>query len=722
MAIEYQSRALALDPEDQPFAARRLTYLGIAYKNRHRSLDKLDDIEKAIECDSRALALTPNSDSELPIRLANIGLSHNYRFARLGEFNDLKKAVEYHSSALNVAPNDHPHFSTILANLGLSYKSMFEHQGGSDTLIKAIECQSRALGMLPDDHSNIPLQYSALLSTCRLQYPEPLDYSPHRLAAQALAKAPRAQFRYTSWWARLVPDNNILDRLEAYQAVINLLPEFVGLDSTTDHRYDDLAGVEGLVLQAASIAINSSRYALALEWLEHARCIVWNQSIMLRAPIHNLRSLYPDLALKLRVTSDQLHATSFQESEYQRGSRHQADQDRYRLAIEYKALLSQARALPGFSDFLRPMKANSLVRAARYGPIVAINCHEDRSDALVILPGRDDIRHIPLPEFTGQKAKYTRFEMEKSLRNRRNKSRGTQRRPVIPQEEVEFESVLTILWYDVVRPVLDFLGYIHDASTNNLPHITWCPTGLLSFLPLHAAGDYNEHRSKVFDYVISSYAPTVTSLLTHSPVSLDGDTSVLAIGQENTPGHNPLPGTTRELAYVRSHTQGKVKYSELVGSRAGTDIVLDEMERHDWVHLACHAHQNVRDPNWSGFFLHNGTLDLVSINRRSFKNKGLAFLSACQTATGDEELPDEAVHLASGMLMAGYSSVIGTIWSVVDDDAPFVADKVYDQLMKEGKIGSGEAGRALHNAIMELRESVGEKSFGHWAPYIHIGS
>jgi CHAT domain-containing protein len=146
------------------------------------------------------------------------------------------------------------------------------------------------------------------------------------------------------------------------------------------------------------------------------------------------------------------------------------------------------------------------------------------------------------------------------------------------------------------------------------------------------------------------------------------------------------------------------------------------MERHDWVHLACHAHQNVRDPNWSGFFLHNGTLDLVSINRRSFKNKGLAFLSACQTATGDEELPDEAVHLASGMLMAGYSSVIGTIWSVVDDDAPFVADKVYDQLMKEGKIGSGEAGRALHNAIMELRESVGEKSFGHWAPYIHIGS
>ncbi|ELU35559.1 hypothetical protein AG1IA_10411 [Rhizoctonia solani AG-1 IA] len=30
------------------------------------------------------------------------------------------------------------------------------------------------------------------------------------------------------------------------------------------------------------------------------------------------------------------------------------------------------------------------------------------------------------------------------------------------------------------------------------------------------------------------------------------------------------------------------------------------MEEHDWVHLACHAHQNVTDPTKSGFFLHGG--------------------------------------------------------------------------------------------------------------------
>ncbi|CCO36348.1 hypothetical protein BN14_10482 [Rhizoctonia solani AG-1 IB] len=255
-----------------------------------------------------------------------------------------------------------------------------------------------------------------------------------------------------------------------------------------------------------------------------------------------------------------------------------------------------------------------------------------------------------------------------------------------------------------------------------MPHITWCPTGALSFLPLHAAGDYNKPRSRVFDFVISSYTPTLTALLSSKTSLLSQDSRVLAIGQENTPGHRPLPGTSRELACFKAHAQDRVGYSELIDYRATKAAVLDAMEDHDWVHLACHASQNVHDPNQSGFFMHDGTLDLASINRRSFSNKGLAFLSACQTATGDEKLPDEAIHLASGMLMAGYTSVIGTMWSVDDNDAPYVADKVYDQLMKMGKIGNGEAGKALHDAVAGLREQVKEENFARWVPFIHIGS
>lgn len=57
-------------------------------------------------------------------------------------------------------------------------------------------------------------------------------------------------------------------------------------------------------------------------------------------------------------------------------------------------------------------------------------------------------------------------------------------------------------------------------------------------------------------------------------------------------------------------------------------------------------------------------------------------LSACQTATGDAKLPEEAVHLAAGMLAIGFQSVVGTMWSLGDADAPVVADAFYESLLK----------------------------------------
>jgi CHAT domain-containing protein len=45
-------------------------------------------------------------------------------------------------------------------------------------------------------------------------------------------------------------------------------------------------------------------------------------------------------------------------------------------------------------------------------------------------------------------------------------------------------------------------------------------------------------------------------------------------------------------------------------------------------------------------------------------NAFLAFLSACEMAKGDKEQPDQAMHLAAGMLFRGFKSVIATMWYV----------------------------------------------------------
>ncbi|KAJ1300992.1 hypothetical protein OPQ81_003416 [Rhizoctonia solani] len=741
-SLNYGSSALELTPDDHPQLSSWLSYMAafytdrfhfsdrlagqaVSYTDRFQRLCALDDLDKALEYKYRALDLTPDGHPDLSNRLISLAKTHYNRFQHLGELDDLEKSIEYRSRALKLTPDGHPDLPGQIFGLGASYRERFEHLGEPDDLAKAIQYQSHGLTRTPENHPSLPLCHFSWALSCLSQYEHTGDSSnlncsldSFRKASQSVVGAPRDRFGYAFTWAKLASEYESLNCIEAYHNTMDLLPEFIWLGATTNQRYRNLSLAEGLAVRAASAAILYSDHRLALEWLEHARCVVWNQSLMLRSPLDLLESSHPELATRLQTVANQLHQAS-SGSPVPQGS--SALEDRLHLARDYNNLLAQAHKMSGFEDFLQPVKAIGLTRAACHGPVVVINCHEDHCDALLILPGSDNVQHLPLANFTEEMGRHARSEILKSLRRKGLRERGVRIRQE-PGPNDSIGRVLATLWNGIVKPILDFLGYTNFVSADSLPHITWCLTGVISFLPLHAAGDYDQPRSRVFDYAISSYTPNLTALLASTPNSLSAGSRVLAIGQEATPSHKPLPGTTRELAYVKAHTENIAKYSQLADCQATTTAVLDAMEQHDWVHLACHAHQNIDDPTKSGFFLHDGTLDLAAINRRSFKNKGLAFLSACQTATGDEKLPDEAIHLASGMLMAGYPSVIATMWSVVDDDAPFVADKVYDQLMKEGKVGNGEGGRALHNAVAELRGKVGEKEFARWVPYIHIGS
>lgn len=222
------------------------------------------------------------------------------------------------------------------------------------------------------------------------------------------------------------------------------------------------------------------------------------------------------------------------------------------------------------------------------------------------------------------------------------------------------------------------------------------------------------------DLVVSSYTPTLSALLSSVPSTSSSDSGLLAVGQENTPGLPILPATVSELAAIRNRVVG-YRYLQLDGRNATVEAVLTAMNDYSWVHLACHATQNKNDPDQSAFFLQDGQLTLRMIAKKALKNKGLAFLPACETAAGDEKLPDEALHLAAGMLMAGYPSVIATMWAIYDVDGPEIGGDVYAELLKDGKMDCKGAARATHKAVAQLRQKVGDDSFGRWVPFIHIG-
>ena len=148
---------------------------------------------------------------------------------------------------------------------------------------------------------------------------------------------------------------------------------------------------------------------------------------------------------------------------------------------------------------------------------------------------------------------------------------------------------------------------------------------------------------------------------------------VLVVSQSETttgPENIALPSlnTNEEAKYIRTSFRS---HADVLETEAATvEAVLEGMRTYHWVHFACHGIQDDKDRSNSRFCLHGGSLTLSKLMSESLPSAQLAVLSACQTAVGDKELPEEAVHLAAGMLNAGYKSVVGTMWSIEDDTAP----------------------------------------------------
>lgn len=259
-----------------------------------------------------------------------------------------------------------------------------------------------------------------------------------------------------------------------------------------------------------------------------------------------------------------------------------------------------------------------------------------------------------------------------------------------------------------------------QVQTTSPPRIWWCATGPLAFLPIHAAGLYDSGRlgDKVSDYVISSYTPTLTAILQKPQLIAISDFQMLTVTQPSTPYATRIPETEEEVRRI------KIMFKDLplvsmTREKATVKRVLRGMKESSWIHLACHGKQRLDEPMKSGLLLHDKVLELSEIVKQSFPKAEFAFLSACQTMTGDIKVAEESVHLAAGMFLAGYCGVIATMWSINDGDAPQVVEDVYRRMLKDGHPDRNQAAYALHEAVKRLR--VSGAKFLSWVPFVHIG-
>jgi CHAT domain-containing protein len=220
---------------------------------------------------------------------------------------------------------------------------------------------------------------------------------------------------------------------------------------------------------------------------------------------------------------------------------------------------------------------------------------------------------------------------------------------------------------------------------------------------------------------VSSYTPTVRALLraqrAATPLKRDNISLALVAEKRALQRHlRIIPGVDEEIEYVAAvASKCNIKTTHrLIGSTTIADTTA-VMQVVNCVHLACHGIQDVGDAAQSGFCLGDGRLTIAKLVDLKLDDAFLAFLSACETAKGDELQPDQAMHLAAAMLFSGFKNVIATMWYV-----PKVAKWFYEELLAKEVVDANSVAYALDFAVGKLRDSG--VSPDRWAPFIHMGA
>lgn len=96
---------------------------------------------------------------------------------------------------------------------------------------------------------------------------------------------------------------------------------------------------------------------------------------------------------------------------------------------------------------------------------------------------------------------------------------------------------------------------------------------------------------------------------------------------------------------------------------ASVERVVSHLSTASIAHFACHGQHEARSPLDSALILEDGKLKVSRILQLpTVPNALLAFLSACETAKGDKNLPDEAIHVGAALLSTGFRGVVATMW------------------------------------------------------------
>jgi len=733
------ARGAAASPRraaDSALHGEDLNRLGINLQTRYRRTGRLADLQEAVSAHREGIAALPRDDPRRVSYLSSLGLALQLRFEATGNAADLDEAITVGMAAADafveqddadIPAEDRPNYSGLLSNAGIAYRLRAELTGDGEDLDMAVRLARAAVEAAGQDAANRANALHTLGRALLLRSGRPLNGTAARerprgnsrdLAAaldalRTAARLPGAsrQTRLSAaigWALAAAPEaadcvsdeSGWTDAADAYESAVDLLDLVAWHGLPRDVRELQLGRLPGLGCDAAASALACGDLARALSLLARGRSVLWRQLLHLRNDFDELRDADPGLHRQLTELGTALVSDAAPDSG-------EWGQERERLAAQWDAAIVRARALPGLGGLLRQPAVDELVLAAAHAPVAVLNVSRLRSDALLIAGGKTTV--LPLPHVTPDEVRRLALAHSAALDAA---ARGPRDDPLAIQDADEvLLRVLDWIAGHVTGPVLNELertGILRETGG----HVRWCPTGLLSMLPLHAAAH---------DRVVSSYVPSLSGLPAAERGTTDADGQrMLIVAIRELPeqlGLARLDGAHDEAVFLAGRFPGR--HTRLEDRDATRRRVLDALPTHALAHFSCHGLQSQKTPAQSALQLHDERLTVADLAQARLSGT-LAFLSACDTAAGAVALPDEAIHLAAAVQVAGFEHVVAALWPIADDVTADLTMSFYERLVSSGRVDAGLTAAALHAAVSDVKTRFPRRP-SLWGAYAHFG-
>jgi CHAT domain-containing protein/tetratricopeptide (TPR) repeat protein len=708
-AIVLGREAFDLCLQGDPDRSISLNNLATHLYLRFKQFGTMGDLEEAIVLDREALDLRPQGHLDRSTSLNNLAIRLSTRYNQLWEIQDLDEATVLVQEALHLRPQGHPDRSSSLNDLAAHLVARYNQLGEMEDLNEAILLDQEALHLRPQGHpdrfqslENLARHlYNRFTRSKQLQDKEEL-FSLYAQLVNVPQLVSSTDLSAARAWIDMAEHFHHPTILLAYETSLRLLIQHLAnLPSLPQHLVILKNLTSSLGVDAFSACLRQSSPSRAVELLEQGRGVFWSQLTRLHSPL--------DEAIVSSPAGKALTDEFTRLASLIRNVLHSPGPDQHErvchLNLELQMVVTDIRKLPGLSRFLLPSLFSDLRRAASLGPVIIVNASNYGCDALIVFLDQDPV-HIPL-QITRENVRELSTELH-TLTSRAKRADVTK----------ELAFFLRKLWDQIVSPIVDCL----QTTLPSQSRIWWCPTGEFSVLPLHAAGPYRKGQQNLPHIYISSYTPTLNALIR----ARRGDPSnsapdqkrFIAIGQASATGETELVSVGAELDIIGQRVNSLARFTRIDGEESCISSVVEELGKHEWVHLACHGLPDRKQPFESAFALHDGHFTIQRIIGCDLKNPEFAYLSACHTTVGDEKSPDEVIHLASAMQFVGFRSVIGTMWAVDDGATIKIASTFYNHMVDEsGRLDHTRAAFALN----ETMKSVRNIPFDQRILYIHLG-